>query len=454
MPADAPTLLRRLLLALLPALLAIAAVGGLLDYRQVRGLADEAYDQALVGFALGLAARLEAERDDDLALHLETLAGAGAGRRFVVTAADGHLLAGDVALEPFAKLARPGPPTVAEARVEGQVLRIASLHYAGPDGSARIAVGETLDARRAAARRALRTTAWTNLLTVLAVLAAVVVGVRAALRPLARLGAQASRHEVDRLQPLPAQGVPGEVRPLVDGINRLIDRLRGALQARQVFLDDAAHQLRTPLAALQAQLDVAADDARGSPQQPVFEALQAPVRRMSRLAHQMLALARAEAEAPTHDAAPVDLCALLEAVAGEQLDAALARDIDLGVDAAPAAVTGERWMLHELLANLVDNALRHAPAGSAVTLRCGVDAEAAFLAVDDEGPGIPPAQRERVFERFVRGPGAGRDGSGLGLAIVREAARRHGARVRVLDGRGGRGTCVRVDFPAPDARRR
>jgi two-component system sensor histidine kinase TctE len=144
---------------------------------------------------------------------------------------------------------------------------------------------------------------------------------------------------------------------------------------------------------------------------------------------------------------------VLQEAASACLDDALARGVDLGFDPEPAQVQGSAWMLRELLINLVGNAIVHTPAGTVVTVRCGpLAGGGAFLEVLDDGPGIPPADRERVFDRFVRLAGQHREGTGLGLAIVRDIAQRHHAAIHLLDGPGGRGLCVRAEFPAPPSR--
>jgi two-component system sensor histidine kinase TctE len=462
MKADS-SLWRRLLLALVPALLMLAAAGAVIDYLDVSRVVDDAYDQTLASTALGLAARLESERDDDLPVHMTALARQGSAERtadafdFVVLDAAGQVIGGHGALAVLAGPEGAPNPGFRDARVDGVPMRVATYRYAGPDGQALIVVAQPLAARRAAAQHALHITAWTNVAMICAVLIVVLLGVRKALGPLHALGARASLHDTRHLGPLDNRSVPREVRPLVDGINRLIERLRNAAQAQQDFLNAGAHQLRTPLAGLQAQLDVLSDDLRGTRWQGRVENLGGSVRRLTRLTQQMLSLARADANSRDglpDSAVPVDLVALLQELAAQALDTAVERHVDLGVEAEPAVVLGEHWMLREMVANLVDNALHHAPPASQVTVRSGMVAAAtgasahAYIEVEDAGPGIPHAQRERVFERFVRLPHSAVPGTGLGLAIVREVAHWHGAIVRVLDGQGGRGTRVRVEFGA------
>jgi two-component system sensor histidine kinase TctE len=461
-PVASPTLLRRLLFALLPALLLLAGIGAALDYRQVLAPADLAYDQALASTAIGLAT-LPEEPLDDIAAHRRSLTAALARRNpqgltlYVVQSSDGRTLAGTSRL-----IAQAAPtdsthnPAFHDDTLDGRPVRIVTYRTTQRDGGSLVVIAETLEARRAAANQALHAAMGTNLAIVIAVLLVVTFGVRLALRPLHALGRQVSLHDTDTLQPLRTDAVPLEVRPLVDGFNLLIERLRATTQAQQAFLNTSAHQLRTPLAGLQAQLDLLVDETEATRQAQRLDRIRAAVLRLTRLTHQMLALARTDARtqatprlAPGNSSQPVDLVDLLQELAAQQLDAALARQVDLGIETAPVRVEGERWMLREMVGNLLDNALQHAPPHSAVTLRCGSGLspdERAVIEVEDAGPGIPLAQRERVFERFVRLDETVGNGSGLGLAIVREVAEAHGARVSIREGSDGTGTRFRVTF--------
>jgi two-component system sensor histidine kinase TctE len=266
---------------------------------------------------------------------------------------------------------------------------------------------------------------------------------------LQRLRDQIARRPSHNLTPLPTEDVPGEVLPLVESLNALLATVRESALSQQHFLANAAHQLRTPLTGIKAQLEVLARDAAGSPLQDRIERLHGGIDRLAHTANQLLALARAEPSA--HGSSrflPVDLSNLIAQVVSSSLDRALGHGIDLGAECQPARVAGVYWVLHELLMNLVDNAIRHTPPGGHVTLRCGVDGGRPFLEVDDTGTGIPPEEREKVKERFYRGANSDGESCGLGLAIVEESARAHGAVFSILDGRCGRGTRMRIDFPA------
>jgi two-component system sensor histidine kinase TctE len=281
-----------------------------------------------------------------------------------------------------------------------------------------------------------------------AVLIIALIGIRIALRPLQRLSRQIAARPPQALSQLSVEQVPTEVLPVVESLNTLLGRVRDSVLSQQHFLANAAHQLRTPLTGLKAQLEVLNRDTAGTPLQDRISLLQGGVDRLAHTANQLLTLARAEPSA--HRAShfsSIDLPRLVGEVIDSSLDRALAHGIDLGADSQPAQLTGVYWLLHELLINLIDNAIRHTPAGGNITIRCGVEGGKAFLEVDDSGSGIPLEEREKVRERFYRGPGSAGDGCGLGLAIVDEVARVHGAQLSILDGSSGQGTRMRIDFP-------
>ncbi|HEX8963763.1 MAG TPA: HAMP domain-containing sensor histidine kinase [Rhodocyclaceae bacterium] len=217
----------------------------------------------------------------------------------------------------------------------------------------------------------------------------------------------------------------------------------------QGFLSDAAHQLKTPLAALKSQLELAIGDADEDSLRRRLADMSATLDGVIHLAHQLLALARAEPGAGLPaDRQPMRLDAILGRLADSHLDMAVARNIDLGFELEAAEIEGVPWLLRELAVNLVENGLNYTQPGGRVTVRCGRRDGHAFIEVEDDGPGIPPDERSRVFERFHRVPGSAGDGCGLGLAIVKEIAARHAATVGVAAGAGGRGARFTVRFSA------
>ena len=287
------------------------------------------------------------------------------------------------------------------------------------------------------------------LLPVLALLIWLAVG--QALRPLERLTGLVKARRVDALEPLPDAQLPEEVRPLVGALNELLARLQAALGRERAFMADAAHELRTPLTALHLQMDVLARASGEAERSAAMERLSEGVERAIRLVGQMLALAREE---PRHAVphVPVALEPLAREVIAELLPLADARHIDLGLSAArPLSVSGDAEALRTLLRNLVDNAVRYSGEGGRVDVSvedaAGTGGARTELAVTDSGPGIPPEERARVFDRFYRRAGSAPPGSGLGLAIVRAIADAHGATLTLATGPAGRGLRVSVAFP-------
>jgi two-component system sensor histidine kinase TctE len=268
------------------------------------------------------------------------------------------------------------------------------------------------------------------------------------LAPLQRVQrAVAARSDRD-LSPLVMEKVPGEVSPLLRSINELLERLDRVLTLQSRFVSDAAHQLKTPVAALEAQCEVALREPDPESLRQSVAKLRPGLARMSRLVSQLLSLARNEPEAVRAlRLAPLDLNAVALEAATAWVPEALKKHIDLGLEEAggPVMVEGDAGRLRELLDNLLDNAIRYTPDGGKVTVR--VSGSPAAIAVSDDGPAIPPHERERVFERFHRLLGSSRDGSGLGLAIAQEIARLHGGAISLSEDVDGIGNTFSVSFP-------
>lgn len=273
-------------------------------------------------------------------------------------------------------------------------------------------------------------------------------GIGAALRPLARVGDEVAARRADDLSPLPVAGVPLEAAPLVANLNALLARIAGLLENERRFTADAAHELRTPLAALKAQAQVARAATDADARVHALDNVIAGCDRAARLVEQLLTLARLGQDADAEDMRPCDLGSLAKAAVAELAPAAVAKGIDIGLTAhAASVVAGHAGLLAILLRNVIDNAIRYSSPGSAVK----VVVDAPGVAVTDEGPGIPVGERQKVGRRFYRILGSGESGSGLGLSIALRIAELHGARLALEDGDGGRGLRVRVDFPVPQA---
>jgi two-component system sensor histidine kinase TctE len=451
-----PWSVRRRLLALLLAPVAVLLVTGLLlNYLAGIGPVRAAFDRSLAAAALIIAAHVSVAADGSVNQELPVdadralLAAGLRPTRIAVLDGNGQRLAGDAAMTRPA--AAPGSaatnPRFGDASVGGERLRIAWYRFEAGGRPLIVAVGEPARLRERASLYVVTATLTVDALLLLTILGLVLLGVRRGLQPLLALRDRLAARSARELEPLDPHSVPAEVRALVGALNALFLRVRAAADAQQTFLADAAHQIRTPLAGMQAQLELLARAPAAAPVRDRIEALQASVRRLARTSHQLLTLARAESSA-THarDFRPVELARLVEESAGAQLDRALAEGIDLGGEAQPATVTGVEWLLRELLNNLVDNALKYTPRGGVVTLRCGAVPGGAYLEVEDDGPGIPTAERPRVVQRFHRIAGTAGGGSGLGLAIVSDIAALHGARFALGPGAGGAGTRARIDF--------
>jgi two-component system sensor histidine kinase TctE len=444
----------RLLRWLLLPLVALTVGSLVVDYDVAMRPANDAYDEALANAALALSLQLQRENGQPfLKLNEHVAAMLRADRLdrilFAVFDADGRRIGGDPEL-PY--LGHADSLRFHDTTLAGQVLRVVALPHRLDGDPLLIEVAETTHKRDELSRRVTAALAGPNLALILITLVLVGWGIEVGLKPLERLRRHVAARSPKDLTPLPDESVPEELQPLIAALNRQFGLLAESLSSQERFLADAAHQLKTPLAALQSQLELAIGDADHASRSRRLAEMQEALQRVTHLAHQLLALARAEPSAGLQaQRQPVRLQAVAERIAHSHLDQAIARDIDLGFELEDAAVEGVPWLLQEMLANLVDNALAYAPPGSRVTVRSGRRERRPFVEVEDDGPGIPPAEHSRVFDRFYRLPESAPGGCGLGLAIVREIAASHGASVDVGAGGDGRGARFTISFPAPAA---
>lgn len=424
---------RNLVLALLAAMAAVMCLGGWATYRMAKEEANAIFDYHLKQIALSL-------RD-------QTFQGGAVGDEefdFVIRVWDreGLTVYYSRPHQSLPDLARLGYST--EVTGEG-AWRIFAIQYNGET----IAVAQPLAVRSRLAADA----AWRTLrpfLLLLPLLAILVWGlVDRGLQPLTRLARSVVARTPESLDPLPEDEVPEEARPLVQALNDLLGRLHSALAAQRAFVADAAHELRTPLTALQLQLQLVERAGSAAEQASAIADLKRGLERATHAVRQLLTLARQEPGAAEYRFAPVGLGELARQAVADQAPLAEAKGIDLGVEAADeaAVVPGDAEALRILLANLIGNAVRYTPAGGRIDVAAGRREGRCYLEVADNGPGIPPAERERVFDRFYRRAGEAESGSGLGLAIVRAIASRHGATVGLFEAPGG-GLLARVEFAA------
>jgi two-component system sensor histidine kinase TctE len=453
---DPPTSIhRRLLLLLLPPLTLLMLVGGFADYRASMFFMRTAYDQSLADAAFAQAALVKVTAGRiyvQLPPQAQSSVHTNRAETFFysIWGPDHLLVAGNPQLP--GALAGEGNPSYADAWLGRERIRVVTYRMPTEAGVATINVGETTN-RRDVARHFILTSTWlVDFILIDATLVMVLIGVRYGLRPLVAVRGQIEARSPRELRPLETAAVPTEVRPLVDALNGLFEVLREAARSQRQFVADAAHQLRTPIAGLLGHLELLTQDPAAQGLESHLATLRDGVSRVAHSANQLLALARAEPSANLADRFEnIELQPLIERVIERNIDRSVKARLDLGADVDPASVTGSAWLIEDLLGNLVDNALNYTPAGGRVTVRCGGGASDPYLEVEDDGPGIPEAERGRVRQRFYRLPGSQGHGCGLGLAIVEEICRLHRADVTIDSGAGGRGTRIRVQFPPAEA---
>jgi two-component system, OmpR family, sensor histidine kinase TctE len=309
-----------------------------------------------------------------------------------------------------------------------------------------VVAAETTNKRRRASRDALVSAITPVLLLLIAAPAfAIALAVRRGLAPLDRLRDDLQSRSHASLHPMDTSGLPPELKPLVQELNEMLRRLGRAQETQARFIANAAHQLRTPIAGLITQLELASRD--DGDRATHLAAAREGASRLARLAQQILSLAKADPVSnPVATPEPFDLADVVKRRAEPWLRSATARGVELEFELAPAPSKGTAMLAGELAENLVDNATRYG--ARLVRIATRREHGRSILEVSDDGPGIPASERQRIFERFHRLDNESTEGSGLGLAIVREIAQRHGATIEVGDGEGQRGTRFTVSMPA------
>lgn len=474
------SLRRQLLLLLVPALAAMMAIDTWLTYGTLRDAANTAYDRSLYGSirAIDNAIGMTGE---SLQLSLPD-----AAMEMFETAAQTHVYyrvslerAGSIeTVTGYEDLPLPkGPLTNNQPRFyddddyRGEAVRIAAMARPvyRPDARMRviIQVAETAEPRTALIGTVWRSALARDLLLIVLSAAILVGGVSYVLRPLGRVRDDVEARSPEDLTPLAFDRVPIEVSPLVDAVNLHVARSEAMAQAQAQFIADAAHQLRTPLAILKTQAEFAqrqlcADGDDLASRQAAGEAVGGIVTQLeqaARLTNQLLALARVrqhhgEAAAQAADTVEVfDAVTVAEQVALDYLPLARGKQQDFGWEPTPGLklpVRADAALLREALANLVHNAIQYSPKGSRITLSARRIDQTACLMVEDDGPGIPAGEREKVFARFYRRVGNTEPGSGLGLAISREMAARFGGTVTLTEGSQGQGVRALLKLPVSE----
>lgn len=455
------SLRRYLLLGILLPELALIVLNGVSLYRTALAALNTAYDRTLLASAKEIGEQLDVEGYDEASdlratvpyAALDTFESDNRTRMFYrVSNLHGELVSGFADLPIWRGQIPARPPYAAlvqfyDDRFRGDDVRVAALLQpvatSRGRGMAVVQVAETLELRRSVARQILLDTLWRQALLVLVIALVVVVVVQRAIRPVRQLSDELQGRREGDLTPIEAPRAPRELQPLVQATNAVMLRLADLLEHQQVFVRDAAHQLRTPLAVLKTQVQSA---LRGdmAPQQALSE-LNATVDRATALANQMLSLAKVEQLRQQDVAAARDLAVVAREVALDLSPLVADRDLDFDIATEPAPVQAHDWMLRELARNLLHNAVRHTPPGAPLSVRVQRDGAWAALTVSDGGPGIEPALRQRLFQPFVAGDV--RSGSGLGLAICQRIVLALGGTL-ALDNRTASGLVTGLDATA------
>jgi two-component system sensor histidine kinase TctE len=446
-----------LLLWLLVPLLALWVLAFRQQVLRSEAQSDEAHDRVLLGSAMVIAERI-AVIDGQLTVDIPP-----AALDMLEVAAQDIVFYNVSCIEPWDFVAgssdldtggvpEGNEPVFATTRYNGLPVRVVAWRRAVFDNpgckAALVRVAETLVAREALSERILIDATLTQLTLIFSAAALIVFGVRRGLQPLRHLrdGIRA-RHEAD-LSPIDTKTVPAEIVPVVEAMNLLMQRQHGVNEAHQRFVADASHQLKTPLAVMRMQADLALRQQDLARMRAHVEELRDSTETTARLVQQLLALLRSD-PMTLHGAESVDLAEVAREAAFELLPLALSRSIDLSFEGTQAVpVRAHAVLLHELISNLIDNAIRYTPQAGRIRVDVRRDTDGGvLLQVADSGPGIPPGERARVFTRFYRTPDAAGEGCGLGLAIVQQIAERYGATV-ALDTADEGGLLVKVRFDA------
>lgn len=453
----------RLLAWVLVPLASAVAVDGWISYRNALDTASVVQDQLLLGSARTIAEQIRFEdgsfQSQIPPAALELFQSSQPDRIYYrVTTAAGHLLSGytDLARPPVALQAET--PYFFNASMRAAPVRIVAFlqPVIGNPGASpvMVEVAQTLHGHSQLANSLWLHSVRQQLLILALAAVFIVFGLHRGLRPLLGLRNAVGAREPGTLQPMAAKGIPAELTPLVDSLNDYIRRLQAHVDAQGIFIQNAAHQLRTPFAVLNTQISYAmrATDEPGRAES--LTALRRTLQQAVRLVNQLLTLSAAKALGSAPDAEVVtgnSLGVIVREVFETLVGLAQAKNIDLGFEtsADSLSVLARRVALREIVMNLVDNAIRYTQPGGVVTVRLASDNGKIVLTVEDNGPGIAPELRERVFERFYRVHDQDSDGSGLGLAIVREFAAGAGAQVSLVAPPGGHGLAVTVVFSRP-----
>jgi two-component system sensor histidine kinase TctE len=454
------SLRRTLLLILLPGMLLLVVAELWLTWRTSLDAANAAYDRSLLGAIKAIDANISTE-SGGLSVELpyrmlEFFELTASGQVYYRVATDDTLVEiGNADLPVPTGPLLTGQPQFADARYfdepvrVGTYARILSEPIGGRKGEQRviIQVAETLGSRNTFTRSLVLQSVQRDLLLIVLASVLLAVAIGWALRPLRRLHDEVRSRAPQDLAPVDTSRIPADVRPLVDAINHHVLRNRALTESRRRFIDDASHQLRTPLATLTTQVGYALREPDPQRMRDALSAVKTQLDEAVRQTNQMLSLAHTDAI--ELDLEPVDLVALATQLARDWWARAREGGVDLGIDpkCERLDVQAHAALLREALSNLLHNAIRYSPRGGEVTVAVRRNGPNAVIEVIDSGPGIPEDELPRAGERFFRARNVTLPGSGLGLAIVRSIAQRHGGTLRLAAGTGGRGLVASIELP-------
>lgn len=436
-------------------------IGAGVTYGLAVDFATDAYDDSLLDCAHSVVSRLrysESELTVDMPPAARAILKHGDKDQtyYQIIDSEGHFKDGDLFIpDPPAGEKIGAEPIFYDGAIDGKPVRITIIEVLLPSGKDRVVikVAETITGKSQLIQSIFLGVVIPQLVLIVLASLAVWLGVTRGLAPLGRLKEAVESRNPSDLRPVSEENVPKEVKPLVLSINKLLHRLEEDRDSQKRFLSNAAHQLRTPLAGLKTQTELA---LRQKDQADITESLQhihTSASRASRLAQQLLALARVEPSVFQNiTREKLDINNVARQATQELVMQAISKKIDLGFEECPNAqiIAGDRSSLHEMMFNLIENAVFYTQNGGSITVRIEADHDGPVFCVEDNGPGIPASERQMVFERFYRVLGNKESGSGLGLAIAREIAAAHNASIELKDAALGKGTLVRVCFKQLD----
>lgn len=456
MKADHPSLRQVLLSWLFLPIMLLAGIWAWSSYVVVLHFANKVYDWELGDSALSLARQVRGVsrgQGVDVPTAVARMLEFDQYDRVYYSVSDetGRLLAGNANLPIHVAKDGAAPFGLHDDLMNGKPIRLAEFLLEGDGGKLYVRVAETLNKREILAREVMFFMAITQLLFILLIAVLVGIGIDHTVAPFRRVRDAILQRNPRDLKPIDDKDLPAEAHEQVRVINVLMARLDQVLELQKQFIANATHQLRTPVAVLRTQTQLALKTTSAEDLSTLIRGMDRATARLSRLTNQLLNLARAEAGLQgLIETAPVSITPLVEDVSAALAPAALAKGIDFRVEVPPRDVWvgGDRRMLEEMVSNVVDNAILYTPPGGRVAVAVQLQDNQVGLTVTDNGPGIPEAEQEKVLQRFYRGENALQEGSGLGLAIAYDIAVLHGGRLALSQGPGGLGLSVRIVLPA------